>query len=75
TAGGPPPARGRDRWVINKIRALSSWYTKGFEGGGTFRTRVNGVQSLSELRDLIEEFFLEKVPGTFAAVGAVGAGR
>ncbi len=27
------PAIGRDRWVINKLRALCSWYTKGFEGG------------------------------------------
>ncbi len=23
------PAQGRERWVINKLRALNSWYTKG----------------------------------------------
>src|SRR6188472_1088372 len=27
------PARGRERWVINKVRALMSWYSKGLDGG------------------------------------------
>jgi nifR3 family TIM-barrel protein len=52
-----PPARGRDRWVINKVRALCSWYSKGFDGGAHFRVRVNSCQSIPELRDIIEEFF------------------
>src|SRR5262245_55244139 len=39
------PAIGRDRWVINKLRALCSWYTKGFEGGASLRTAVNTTQS------------------------------
>jgi len=43
------PARGHDRWVINKIRALCSWYTKGFEGGAQFRIGVNSAKSISEL--------------------------
>jgi tRNA-dihydrouridine synthase B len=51
-------AVGRERWVINKIRALCSWYTKGFEGGAQFRIGVNSAKSISELRDLIERFFL-----------------
>jgi hypothetical protein len=25
-------ARSHDRWVINKLRALNSWYTKGLAG-------------------------------------------
>jgi tRNA-dihydrouridine synthase len=50
-------ARGRDRWVINKIRALSSWYSKGFEGGAQFRVRVNTCASIDELREIIDEFF------------------
>jgi tRNA-dihydrouridine synthase len=50
-------ALSRERWVINKIRALCSWYTKGFEGGAQFRIGVNSAKSLSELRDLIETFF------------------
>ena len=51
-------AVGRERWVINKIRALCSWYTKGFEGGAQFRIGVNSAKSIGELRDLIEKFFL-----------------
>ncbi len=57
-ANGPTAAVGRERWVINKIRALSTWYTKGFEGGAQFRIGVNSAKSISELRDLIENFFL-----------------
>jgi tRNA-dihydrouridine synthase B len=52
------PAIGRDRWVINKLRALCSWYTKGFEGGASLRTAVNTTQSLEQLRDHLFEFFL-----------------
>ena len=47
----------RERWVINKIRALCSWYTKGFEGGAQFRIGVNAAKSIGELDDLIETFF------------------
>ena len=50
-------ARGRDRWVINKIRALCSWYSKGLDGGSQLRVRVNGAASLAELREIIDEFF------------------
>ena len=57
-----PTAVGRERWVINKIRALCSWYTKGFEGGAQFRIGVNSVKSISELRELVEEFFLARSP-------------
>ena len=31
------PARGHDRWVINKLRALNSWYTKGLDNGSHLR--------------------------------------
>ena len=51
-------AVGKERWVINKIRALCSWYTKGFDGGAQFRIGVNSAKSIAELRDLIEQFFL-----------------
>jgi tRNA-dihydrouridine synthase B len=53
----PAAARGRERWVINKVRALCSWYTKGFENGGHLRAGVNTASSLAELRELIETFF------------------
>lgn len=52
-----PPARGRARWVVNKLRALNAWYTKGLDGGSHLRTSVNQAQSIDELRDLIAAFF------------------
>jgi tRNA-dihydrouridine synthase B len=56
-AAAMPTAPRHDRWVINKVRALCSWYTKGFTNGSHLRTRVNAAESLSELRDLIHDFF------------------
>ena len=50
-------ARGRDRWVINKVRALCAWYSKGLEGGSQLRTRVNTASSLGELLTILGEFF------------------
>jgi tRNA-dihydrouridine synthase len=47
------PARGRERWVINKLRALCAWYSKGIEGGAEFRTTVNRVTSIPELTGAI----------------------
>ena len=55
------PARGHERWVINKLRALCAWYSKGLEGGSSLRVRVNGAQSISELHDIIDAFFLSPV--------------
>jgi nifR3 family TIM-barrel protein len=56
--GGPPPAaRGRERWVINKLRALNSWYSKGLDGGSQLRMAINSANSIPELRDLIDDFF------------------
>ena len=51
-------ALSRERWVINKIRALCAWYTKGFDGGAQFRIGVNSAKSIVELEDLIQQFFL-----------------
>jgi nifR3 family TIM-barrel protein len=47
-----------DRWVINKVRALCSWYTKGLDNGSHLRMQVNATESLSELRELIATVFL-----------------
>ena len=59
TAASVPPVGTprHDRWVINKVRALCSWYTKGLDNGSHLRIRVNQAQSLDELRDLIADFF------------------
>jgi tRNA-dihydrouridine synthase B len=58
----PPPekaARGHERWVINKLRALNSWYTKGIENGSHLRIAVNAAESLPHLRDVVYDFFFE----------------
>jgi tRNA-dihydrouridine synthase B len=52
------PARGRDRWVINKVRALCTWYSKGLEGGSHLRIDVNAAESIPHLREIIHRFFL-----------------
>ena len=57
TGADTAPARGRERWVINKVRALCTWYSKGFDGGSHLRARVNSAASLGELRGIIDEFF------------------
>jgi tRNA-dihydrouridine synthase len=51
------PARGHHKWVINKLRALNSWYTKGLENGSHLRTAINSAESLPQLRDIVAEFF------------------
>jgi tRNA-dihydrouridine synthase B len=50
-----------DRWVINKLRALGSWYTKGFENGSHLRTAINSAESLAVLFEAINAFFMDPV--------------
>ena len=54
----PRHAAGRERWVVNKLRALGSWYTKGIHGGSALRTAINSAESVEELRACIRRFFL-----------------
>ena len=65
-------ARSRDRWVLNKIRALGSWYTKGVDNGSRLRVAINHAGSLDELRAIIRDFFgvadeAERAPPSLAA--------
>ena len=53
------PARGRERWVINKLRALGSWYTKGLDNGSHLRVAINSAESIAQLREIIEAFFFD----------------
>jgi tRNA-dihydrouridine synthase B len=46
-----------DRWVVNKLRALGGYYTKGLDNGSHLRTAINTAGSLPELRDVITQFF------------------
>jgi len=61
-------ARGHDRWVINKIRALCSWYSKGFDCGSHLRVRVNSCESIRQLREIVDEFFFA-APAAGVATG------
>jgi tRNA-dihydrouridine synthase B len=54
-------ARGHDRWVINKLRALNSWYSKGIENGSHLRVAINAAESIPHLRAIIEDFFFARV--------------
>jgi nifR3 family TIM-barrel protein len=60
---GAPRAEGgrsRERWVINKVRALCSWYSKGLDGGSALRVQINSAESLAHLRAIVGDFFLER---------------
>ena len=57
------PARGREKWVINKLRALMSWYSKGFENGSHLRVRINSAQSIAQVREIVDEAFCSVSPG------------
>ena len=49
--------RSHDRWIVNKLRALGSWYTKGLDNGSHLRTAINTADSLPSLCDVIAGFF------------------
>jgi tRNA-dihydrouridine synthase B len=57
SAPAQAPGRSHERWVINKLRALGSYYTKGLENGSHLRTAINRAESLAELREIIASFF------------------
>jgi nifR3 family TIM-barrel protein len=61
-SGGRGPARGRERWVINKLRALTAWFTKGLDNGSRVRLAINRAESIAELRDIIQRFFFLALP-------------
>src|SRR5436190_882639 len=42
-------AETHDRWVVNKLRALAGYYTKGLEGGAPLRAAINQAESLAAL--------------------------
>jgi tRNA-dihydrouridine synthase B len=62
TSAAVAPRTSHDKWVINKLRALASWYTKGLEGGALLRTAINRAESVDALRDTLSQFFFEPVP-------------
>jgi len=45
-----------------QMRKHLGWYSKGFPGGKEFRHAVNQDQSISQLRDIIQQFFQSTPP-------------
>jgi tRNA-dihydrouridine synthase B len=72
-AAAARPARSRERFVINKVRALCTWYSKGVDSGSHLRIAVNAAESISELRDIIGRFFV--LPELAAVSVMAGAQR
>jgi nifR3 family TIM-barrel protein len=64
--GSEPQVPRHDRWVINKIRALGSWYSKGIENGSHLRTAINTAESIDALRDILTGFFKTSAPAPTA---------
>jgi tRNA-dihydrouridine synthase B len=58
------PAYGREKWVINKLRALMAWYTKGLDGGARLRTAVNTASSIGQLHEIVDECFFSGTGST-----------
>jgi len=52
-------AQTHDRWVVNKIRALAGYYSKGIESGAQLRSAINSTESVDALRHLIDAFYLK----------------
>ena len=51
-------SRSRERWVVNKVRALCTWYTKGLDNGSHLRIAINAAPSIAAVRDVVDRFFL-----------------
>jgi tRNA-dihydrouridine synthase B len=62
-AAPDPRARSRERWVVNKVRALCTWYTKGLDAGSHLRIAINAAPTIAEVRELVDRFF--RAPETF----------
>jgi tRNA-dihydrouridine synthase B len=52
------PARGHERWVINKLRALCAWYSKGLDSGSHLRVSINSAENVAQVRRIIDDFFM-----------------
>ena len=57
--------------MVNKIRALGSWYTKGLDNGSHIRTAINTADSIERLAEIIDVFFFSPlaVPASDPCVG------
>ena len=70
TGPGSRRASRHERWVINKLRALMSWYSKGLHNGGHLRTAINSAESIEQLKDIVRQFFAFAESATAAHASA-----
>ncbi|PYT36678.1 MAG: tRNA dihydrouridine synthase DusB [Acidobacteria bacterium] len=49
--------REEERFALHKIRTFTGWYTHGLPNGRVLRQKINGLTSVSQFIDEIEEFF------------------
>ena len=61
TEDSRPAYASHDRWVIGKLRALGSWYTKGLENGSHLRIAINGAESINAVHTIIAAFFFTQL--------------
>jgi tRNA-dihydrouridine synthase B len=61
-------SRSHDRWIVNKLRALGSWYTKGMDNGSDLRSALNSVESVQGLRALVDRFFFSEPQGPIVMI-------
>jgi tRNA-dihydrouridine synthase B len=58
-----PGAGDRDRLVVQKLRALVGWFSRGLESGSHLRAAVNAAESVAAVLDLIDRFLSPAAPG------------
>jgi len=46
-----------ERAALHKIRTFTGWYTHGLPNGRALRQKINGIESIPQFIDEIEEFF------------------
>ena len=46
--------------MINKLRALCAWYSKGLDDGSHLRVRINSAATIADLYAIVDEFFLDE---------------
>ena len=56
-----------DRWVVNKVRSLGSWYTKGLDNGSHLRRAINSAESIAHVEEIISTFFFAGVAADIPA--------
>jgi tRNA-dihydrouridine synthase B len=54
-----PTVEHHNRWIVNKIRALGAYFTKGCVNGSQLRGAINTCGSLDALAETIDAFFFE----------------